>query len=144
MRMSYAINNSLLHLLHRASQTANDTFMREAADAQVTPRQLAVLAAIDSNEGLSQTDIVGITGIDRSTMADIVQRLLKSNLISRQRTKADARAYQVKLTAKGKKALAAAAQAAIRTDARLVSALPVSQRESLLRLLQRLVDASQQ
>ena len=68
---------SLIHLLHRASQVAEERLMRELGDVDATARQLAVLAAIEAHKGASQTDIVEATGVDRSTVADMVRRLLK-------------------------------------------------------------------
>jgi DNA-binding MarR family transcriptional regulator len=62
--MATAQEKSLLHLLHRAVQAGTDRFTRELGDAGLTARQLVVLKAILANEGASQTDIVGITGID--------------------------------------------------------------------------------
>ncbi|MFZ1102753.1 MAG: helix-turn-helix domain-containing protein, partial [Hyphomicrobiaceae bacterium] len=38
------------------------------------------------------------TGIDRSTLADIVRRLTRKGLLQRCRTNEDARAYAVRLT----------------------------------------------
>ena len=46
------------------------------ATSGLTPRQFAVLMTIAEEEGLTQTDLVDRTGIDRSTLADIVARLL--------------------------------------------------------------------
>ena len=86
------LEKSPVHLLHRAGQFAGDVFVSEMGDDGLTPRQYAVLVAVAESEGLSQTDLVGRTGVDRSTLADIVRRMIKKGLISRQRTKRDARA----------------------------------------------------
>ncbi|MEQ1711924.1 MAG: MarR family transcriptional regulator, partial [Hyphomicrobium sp.] len=51
--------------------------------ADLTPRQYAVLITVAQNEGLSQTNLVDKTGIDRSTLADIVRRMLKKGLLQR-------------------------------------------------------------
>lgn len=126
---------SLIHLLHRASQIAEDRFMRELDDTDLTPRQLAVLAAIEAREGASQTDIVAATGVDRSTLADIVRRLLKRGLVSRKRTKEDARAYAVKLTDAGRRVLAKAAPVMQRVEAELLDVLPAKKRGELVALL---------
>ena len=136
--MAVQANTSLIHTLHRASQVAEDRLVRELGDIDITPRQLAVLAAIDAADGLSQTDIVDGTGIDRSTMTDIVRRLVKRGLISRKRTKDDARAYAVKMTADGRRVLAAATPIRVRVEAGLLEALPVKKRAELVEVLEEL------
>ncbi|MCK9911289.1 MarR family transcriptional regulator, partial [Microbacteriaceae bacterium K1510] len=78
------------------------------AHGDLTPRQYAVLVAVAQNEGVSQTLLVEKTGVDRSTLADIVRRMLKKGLLQRRRTKEDARAYSVKLTDEGWRVLKAA------------------------------------
>ena len=95
------LERSPIHLLHRAGQCAGDIFHGEMGDGDLTPRQYAVLVTVAQNEGVSQTRLVEKTGIDRSTLADIVRRMLKKGLLQRRRTKEDARAYAVKLTDEG-------------------------------------------
>jgi len=94
----------------------------------LTPRQLAVLVTVSQNEGLSQTGLVERTGIDRSTLADIVRRMQRKGLLQRRRTKEDARAYAVKLTDEGRKALRTAEPLARKVDDRILEALPDRQR----------------
>ena len=74
-------------------------------ESSLTPRQYMVLTAVDQEEGLSQTDLVNRTGIDRSTLADMISRMIKHGLLTRRRTAEDARANSVRLTAQGRKAL---------------------------------------
>lgn len=126
------LDNSAVHLLHRAGQCAGDIFTEEVAADGLTPRQFAVLSAVSDNEGLSQTDLVELTGIDRSTLADIIRRMLKKDLLQRRRTKADARAYSVKLTSAGRTALQTAKPAATNADMRLLSALPPAKRNEFI------------
>ena len=58
---------------------------------------------MDANDGKSQTELVKITGIDRSTLADLVARLMAQGYVQRRRTKEDARTNSVRLTPHGKK-----------------------------------------
>ncbi len=110
--------------------------------ANLTPRQYAVLLTVSLNEGLSQTHLVERTGIDRSTLADIVRRMLKKGLLQRRRTKEDARAYAVKLTEEGWKALKAADPVARRVDERILTVLPgEQQRERFMEDLNAIVGA---
>jgi DNA-binding MarR family transcriptional regulator len=133
------LGRSPTHLLHRAGQCAGEIFHAEMRDGDLTPRQLAVLVTVAQNEGVSQTGLVDRTGIDRSTLADIVRRMQKKGLLQRRRTKEDARAYAVKLTDEGKRVLRSAEPLARRVDDRILDALPSKQRELFIDELQSIV-----
>jgi DNA-binding MarR family transcriptional regulator len=135
------LEQSPIHLLHRAGQCAADVFQAEMENGDLTPRQFAILLTVSENEGLSQTHLVEKTGIDRSTLADIVRRLLKKGLLQRRRTKDDARAYAVRLTDEGAKLLANAQPLAQRVDDRILAALPGQQRERFVQDLHTIVRA---
>lgn len=137
------LHRSPIHLLHRAGQCAGDVFGIEMKDGDLTPRQLAVLMTVAQNEGLSQTGLVERTGIDRSTLADIVRRMQRKGLLQRRRTREDARAYAVKLTDEGRKLLKTAEPMARRVDERILDALPGKQREQFIDDLLSIVDALQ-
>lgn len=129
---SNRLDRSPLHLLHRVGQCAAEVFQAELGPGDLTPRQYAVLLTVSTNEGLSQTHLVERTGIDRSTLADTVRRMLKKGLLQRRRTKEDARAYAVKLTDEGWRVLKSAEPLARKVDERILSALTPNQRERLL------------
>ena len=63
-----------------------------------------MLAAADEREGATQADLVRITGIDRSTLADMARRMMGKGLLERERSALDARANAVRLTAAGREA----------------------------------------
>lgn len=109
------------------------------SEDDLTPRQFAVLYTVAQNEGLSQTDLVMRTGIDRSTLADIIRRMLKKGLLQRRRTKEDARAYAVRLTDEGWRMLKAAEPMARRVDERILSVLSSQERERFLQDLSKIV-----
>jgi DNA-binding MarR family transcriptional regulator len=126
---------SALHQLHRVSQFASDLFSSEMQSIKITPRQFTVLEAVMASEGLSQTDLVIHTGIDRSTIADIVRRMQSKGLLRRKRTKSDARVYAVSLTEKSRKIMIKAIPAAARADEKLLSTLSSAERSRLLQYL---------
>ncbi|HWK37284.1 MAG TPA: MarR family winged helix-turn-helix transcriptional regulator [Hyphomicrobium sp.] len=135
------LERSPIHLLHRAGQCASDIFQGEVGEGDLTPRQYAVLVAVSQNEGVSQTLLVEKTGVDRSTLADIVRRMLKKGLLQRRRTKEDARAYAVKLTEDGWRVLKATDPLARRVDDKILGVLPNAQRERFLQDLSQIVKA---
>jgi len=136
-----ALDRSPSHLLHRALQLALDIYADEFGSGGLTQRQYAVLAAVETHEGLTQTDLVRMTGIDRSTLADMAARMIVKGLLERQRSIADARANAVNLTEAGRVALADARPRMAAADARLLKLLSGGKRDSLTNLLRDLVKA---
>lgn len=130
---------SALHLLHRAGQCADELFALSIGRSDLTPRQFEVLKWVSKIEDLSQTKLVEATGIDRSTLADIVRRLVSKGLLQRKRTKRDARTYAVRLTAAGREALRSVGPAARTTEDKLLAAVPAQQRASLINALNSIV-----
>lgn len=131
--------NSALHLLHRAGQRADELFTASMGEKDLTPRQYAVLKAVAIMENPSQTALVEYTGIDRSTIADIVRRLIKRGMLQRRRTAHDARMYAVKLTPAGREALKSAEPVAKTTEEQLLSVLPAQQRAVVIQALSTIV-----
>jgi DNA-binding MarR family transcriptional regulator len=130
-----ALDRSPSHLLHRALQLALDIYAEETGPEAVTQRQYAVLAAVAAQEGLTQTDLVRSTGIDRSTLADLVARMIGKGFLARQRSTADARANTVRLTDPGRNALEAAKPRVAAADARIMKLLPTRKRDAFLGVL---------
>lgn len=135
------LDRSPIHLLHRAGQCAGEIFVGEVGEAKLTPRQYAVLLTVAQHEGLSQTDLVEKTGIDRSTLADIVRRMLKKGLLQRRRTKEDARAYAVRLTDEGRRILESCGPLAKRVDDLILEALPANNRDQFLADLMTIIES---
>jgi DNA-binding MarR family transcriptional regulator len=111
-----------MHLLHRASQSVEDLFSR-AANSGLTPRQLALLVTVASQPGCNQIEIVARTGIDRSTTAEMMKRMIKKGYVVRKRSERDTRSYVVHLTDKGRRALKNAEPVAKRVDEKVLRAL---------------------
>ena len=112
----FDLSQSPSHLLRRCVQYANDLFSREPGASDLTKQQFTVLTAVEQNEGMSQTDLVAITGIDRSTLAEMIRRMIEKGLLDRERTESDQRANAVRIAASGKKALRGARTASERVE----------------------------
>lgn len=137
---SVTSESSALHLLHRAGQCAGDIFNQRMKTIGLTPRQYMILKTVALHEGLNQTDLVERTGVDRSTLADIIRRMLTKGLLKRRRMTHDARAYSVSTTQRGREILEQVMPVASDADQRILSALPAEQRESFLDTLHLLVE----
>jgi len=131
----YDLNSSPVHLLRRCNQYCTDLFDAETAGSDLTARQLTVLIAVEAHDGASQTQLVAETGIDRSTLADIVARMIQRELLVRKRTETDARANAVRLAPKGARALKGAMNALKKTEQALLKAVPAPKRAEFLKHL---------
>jgi DNA-binding MarR family transcriptional regulator len=85
-----------------------------------------------------EIEIMAATGIDRSSVASLVAKLVHMRLVSRRKRASDNRAYAVHLTSDGEAALRRNLAIAARVDADLLSPLSRKEREGLLRLLKTL------
>ena len=121
---------SPIHLLHRASQRADGLFARQVRPSDLTPRQFIVLQAVADKNGLSQTDIMAVTGIDRSSTAELVRTLVTNGWLKRRRTRRDARVYAVRITSSGRQMLETGMSATRAAEDKLL--LPVSEKERLV------------
>lgn len=137
-RRAGTLADSPSHLMHRVLQLALDIYSEEAGADGPTQRQFAVLEAVSVKTGLTQTDLVKATGIDRSTLADLVARMTTKGLLARERSSLDARAMAVSLSAEGKALLDAARPRVEAADKRIMGLLPKAKRDGFLELLSEL------
>jgi DNA-binding MarR family transcriptional regulator len=136
------LSQSVTHLLHRVLQLALDFHTEAAGPSGLTQRQYTVLAAAGAADGVSQSDLVRATGIDRSTLADLVARMIAKGLLERERSATDARANSVRLSAAGRTALTEGGRPASRSDAKLLALLTPKKRDSFLKTLADLASAA--
>lgn len=128
------------HLLRRAQQRAVEIFIQAAGEDGLRPPQFALLLAAYQNPEANQSELVRLTGIDRSTAADMITRLSARGLVIRGRTKGDGRANRVTVTPAGVAALEATADAVAEVEERIMAPLPAAARSAFLEQLRRLTD----
>jgi DNA-binding MarR family transcriptional regulator len=74
--------------------------------AEITSVQYAALEILQLRPGVNQRQLGDELDVDRSTIADLVARMVRNNLIERSDDPVDKRSYVLFLTAAGKKQLA--------------------------------------
>jgi DNA-binding MarR family transcriptional regulator len=135
------LDRSPSHLLHRALQLALDIYAEEIGSGSLTQRQYAVLSAVAAREGCTQSELVRATGIDRSTLAELVARLIGKNLLGRERSTLDARANTVRLTPEGRAAVEETAPKVAAADVRIMALMPAGKRDAFLKTLRDMAKA---
>ena len=135
---NYDLHGAVGHLLRRSQQRAVDLFVEEVGEDGPTPRQFAVLLSVHQNPGVSQTDLVRMTGIDRSTLTEILRRLGRRGLIRRERQAGDRRTNALHLTVEGLTAMESAIDAVERAQERILAPIPAGERRAAMRVLEKL------
>jgi DNA-binding MarR family transcriptional regulator len=130
----------IIDLMRRANKNTTAILVSAHLPQDLSPRQYDVLIALAGEDGVSQTRLVEITSIDRSTIVGIIERLVEKGLIRRARTADDHRAYAVALTEKGKSMVSAARPIVAAANERALGVLPDKERDAFLRALERLAD----
>lgn len=92
-------------LVRRAQQRHVAVWLSEVS-AEITSVQYAALEILQRTPGVNQRQLGDELDVDRSTIADLVARMVRNGLIERSDDPADKRSYVLSLTASGKKQLA--------------------------------------
>ena len=86
-----------LHLLHRS----RDAFLRRRLGyLDVEPRLLPLLCRLHGAGLTRQEDLCADSGLDKSTIARGIQRLVELGYVARERQPGDRRSYHISLTEK--------------------------------------------
>lgn len=142
--INFSLHDAPGHLLRRCQQLAVDLYTMEVGSNGLTPRQFALLLAIYQKPGISQVDLVRQTGIDRSTVAEMVARLIKRGLLVRQRTENDRRTNALAVTPEGERQLRLAQPGVLRAQDRLMDPIPANRRTEFVAMLQQMIERLEQ
>lgn len=87
--------------LRKAQIAVFQHFQASVAPYDITPGQFGVLILIRENKGLSQSELGGAVGIDRSTMVAVIDRLEGRGWVVRAPSPTDRRSYALELSPAG-------------------------------------------
>jgi DNA-binding MarR family transcriptional regulator len=132
----------LFFRLWRASHTRTAGVL---ASIGLTPALFALLNVLGAREGSIQQQLSTDMGIDPSAMVKLIDELESAGLAERRRRPSDRRAWEVTITAKGRRALMRARRLALQVEDEVLGGLSATDRRQLLKLLrQALVSAPAQ
>jgi DNA-binding MarR family transcriptional regulator len=112
-----------------------------AAFDRLTGLQCGVLEVVNATDAIDQIGVCEILGVDRSTLAGVVDRLEEKQLIERTVNVTDRRSNMLSITPKGRGAIERERTVADTADLRVVEPLAPEDRERFLALLTQIVQA---
>ncbi|MBX3563568.1 MAG: winged helix-turn-helix transcriptional regulator [Sphingomonas sp.] len=122
------------HLLRRNHQRSYEIFTRHVGDG-ITRQQIALLIALANLPGASQRDLVEATGIDKSTLKEMIGRMVTRGWIERSRDPDDSRAWTMRIAPAGERVLIEYLPKVEAAQQEILDPLPPVQRDQLLRCL---------
>lgn len=131
------------YLIRLCQQRAVDLFVEEVGVDGPNPRQFSVLVNVFQNPGMSQTALVEASGIDRSTLTEVLKRMIDRGMISKRRAEADQRTNALFLTDQGLATLESAFEDADRTQEKILEPLRPEDRDLAIGILTALAGAKE-
>jgi DNA-binding MarR family transcriptional regulator len=129
----------LFFRLWRASHTRVAEVL---ASVGLTPALFALLNVLGAREGAIQQQLSSDMGVDPSAMVTLIDELEGADLAERRRRPGDRRAWQVSITAKGRRTLTRARRLATDAEDEVLGGLTGPERTQLLALLRRALSAA--
>ena len=126
-------------LVRRLQQIWVAVFINECMDAEITPVQWGVLSMVSENPGVGQIEISEELGLDRSNVANVVERLVNRGLLRQRLSPTDQRKKVITITSGGEKVMAHVEGCAQRAQRKILGPLNDHEREVFIELLTRLV-----
>ncbi|WP_275467037.1 MarR family winged helix-turn-helix transcriptional regulator [Streptomyces noursei] len=130
------------HLARRLQQ-AHTLLWTTIVSEDVTSPQFAVLNTLVDEDGLDQRTVGERVGLDRSTIAEVVRRLVARELIEKTRDAEDARRSVLRLTAQGSRLHHKLAGRTARMNQIFLAPLDLEEQDVFLELLHRVSAAAE-
>ncbi|MGI5347280.1 MarR family winged helix-turn-helix transcriptional regulator [Streptomyces sp. CA-250714] len=130
------------HLARRLQQ-AHTLLWTTAVSEEVTSPQFAVLNALAGEDGIDQRTVGECVGLDRSTIAEVIRRLVSRNLVDKVRDTKDGRRSVLRITEEGERLHRKLADRTLRMNQIFLAPLAPEEQVIFLELLQRVSDAAE-
>jgi DNA-binding MarR family transcriptional regulator len=121
-------------LVRRAQQVHNRLWGLVVSE-EVTSPQFSVLLALGADPEADQRTIGRAASLDRSTVADVVDRMVRRGYLERRRDPGDQRRNLLSLTDEGRALLETVGQRAVAMNEALLATLDEDERREFMRLL---------
>lgn len=129
-------------LIRRLHQIHLHLFNEETREYGISPVQYSLLTVLDEHGEMDQNTLALNLGLERTSVAEVIPRLVARGLLARRQNEMDKRFKLVELTAEGKHLLCEMSEAVGRAHDMTINAVPVEQQEQLLEILFKLVEAN--
>lgn len=125
------------HLRYAYAQFGAD-FARVFWDSEMRQVLFGVLSVIFANPGINQGKVAKALGVQRTNMVALINQLVELGLVERSPDREDRRAFSLNLTLQGRDTVGTTLDRIMEHEERMLSALNLEERKTLLLLLKRI------
>lgn len=130
-------------LLRCASNIADAAYYKHVGNTDFTPRQFAILLSLRNGGQMTQAALSAVTKMDRSTINEMVPRMIERNLINKSNSLHDRRAIHLSITGHGLKTLKELLPATIQSQEMILAPLPKEYRRIFKHCLEIIIEANE-
>jgi DNA-binding MarR family transcriptional regulator len=128
------------YALRRAQGAVYADLHDSLSELDLRPVQYTLLLMVAENPGASQSGVCEALGIQKANCVPTMSELERRGFIVRKKSAADARSYELHLTAKGKRIVQRAGEVQASHEQKLIERIGINGRDQLLDLLGKLTD----
>jgi DNA-binding MarR family transcriptional regulator len=130
-------------LLRCASNIADASYYKQVGSAEITPRQLSVLLSLRNSGPMTQAALSAAIRMDRSTINEMVPRMIERDLISKSNAPDDKRAIHLSITARGLTTLKELLPTTALSQDMIMAPLPKEYRRIFKHCLEMIIEANE-
>jgi DNA-binding MarR family transcriptional regulator len=127
------LDKGLGFLVRLLDTRATTLYEQLTGQNDITPRQFGVLLTLHQQGTLTLTELSNHIRVDRSTLGEMINRMVKRALITKRNNGSDGRSAEVLLAPAGKAVLLKIVAGAARLQAALLAPLPPEDRAHFMR-----------
>jgi DNA-binding MarR family transcriptional regulator len=127
------LGDGLGFMVRLISTRANLLYQELTGQDEITPRQFGALLTLYQHGTLTLTELASHISVDRSTLTEMVRRMVREKLIVKSDNGEDRRSAIVSLTPEGEAALLRLVPGAAELQRALLAPIPPSERRQFLR-----------
>lgn len=129
------LDKGLGFLVRLLDTRVNVLYEQLTAQNDITPRQFGVLLTLYQRDTLTLTELAKLIRVDRSTLGEMINRMVERSLITKRDNGNDRRSAEVLLTNAGKTVLLEIVAGAAQLQNALLAPLPPEDRASFMRCM---------
>ena len=138
----FEVRRSPGYLVRRLDSRAAALYETHTGQSALTTRQFGLLKIVHDVGPVRQSELAGLLDLDRSTLGEMLNRMVDRRLVVRRAARGDRRTSEIDITEAGRSALMGTVRGAVEAQVAFLDPLPGYLRPVFMRCLEILAEQS--